>query len=50
MIVDVIYIIDECKKFVFFINLWYKDYDIFVIFKILKIVFKEDLKNEVIGV
>lgn len=50
MIVDATYITDERKKLVSFTNPWYKDYDIFVTPKISKITFKEDLKNEVIGV
>lgn len=50
MIVDATYITDERKKFVSFTNPWYKDYDIFVVPKFSKLQFKEDLKNEVIGV
>lgn len=50
MIVDATYITDERKKLVSFTDPWYKDYDIFVVPKVSKISFKEDLKNEVIGV
>lgn len=50
MIGDGTYITDERKKLVSFTNPWYKDYDVFITPKVSKIVFKEDLKNEVIGV
>lgn len=50
MIVDATYITDERKKLVSFTDPWYRDYDIFVTPKVSKITFKEDLKNDVIGV
>lgn len=50
MIVDATYITDERKKLVSFTNPWYKDYDIFVVPKVSKISFKDDLKDVTIGV
>jgi len=50
MIVDGTYITDERKKLVSFTNPWYKDYGIIVTPKISKLVFKEDLKNTILGV
>lgn len=50
MIADATYITDERKKYVSFTQPWYRDYDIFVVPKVSKIAFMEDLKDQIIGV
>ena len=49
MVTDGMYVTDERKKEALFTNIWYKESEAIIVPKVSKIVFKEDLKNAVIG-
>ncbi|EKQ57321.1 MULTISPECIES: ABC transporter substrate-binding protein [unclassified Clostridium] len=49
VVADGMYVTDERKKEALFTNIWYKESEAIITPKVSKIVFKEDLKNAVVG-